>query len=165
MQSTAENYALISPVDWKEADHLATTDPTVPTTTFYVGKDRKPFHLPTAALKEQSPYLRKLLSQDPNAVQTAGSLATGEQTVFDEFDEFGTRLFMHWINSHGNLHGPHDFHSLAHYLSLYVMARKFEIEPLENQGESSYPSIALLGSHSSCSQSWILSAATTIPRT
>lgn len=38
--------------------------------------------------------------------------------------------------SHGNLHGPHDFHSLHHYLNLYMIARKLEIEGLQNQSGS-----------------------------
>lgn len=38
--------------------------------------------------------------------------------------------------SHGKLAGPHDFHSLQHYLALYVLARKLEIEGLQNQSES-----------------------------
>lgn len=43
--------------------------------------------------------------------------------------------FQHWLMSHGKLHGPHDFHSLQHYLALYVLARKLEIEGLQNQSE------------------------------
>jgi hypothetical protein len=43
-------------------------------------------------------------------------------------------LFKHWLEHDHKLAGPHDFHSLQHYLSLYVLARKFEIEDLENQG-------------------------------
>jgi hypothetical protein len=46
----------------------------------------------------------------------------------------GMGLFQHWLMSGGKLHGPHDFHSFAHYLSLYVLAKKFQIETLENQG-------------------------------
>lgn len=44
--------------------------------------------------------------------------------------------FQQWIQTHGKLHGPHDFHSLQHYLSLYVLARKLEIEGLQNQSGS-----------------------------
>ena len=40
---------------------------------------------------------------------------------------------MLWLHNEHRLHGPNDFHSLQHYLSLYVLARKFEIESLENQ--------------------------------
>jgi hypothetical protein len=43
-------------------------------------------------------------------------------------------LFKQWLEHDHQLAGPHDFHSLQHYLSLYVLARKFEIEHLENQG-------------------------------
>lgn len=162
MQSQAENYALTSPVDWKEADHLATTADNVPTTTFFVGKDRKPFHLPTAALKEKSPFLKNLLARDNGM---AGTIATPDQTSFDDFDEFGTRLFMHWINSGGQLRGPHDFHSLAHYLSLYAMALKFEMEELQNQGRTPLHSPLSIPTDACHSQSWTPSVTTTAPRT
>lgn len=46
--------------------------------------------------------------------------------------------------SHGKLHGPHDFHSLGHYLNLYAIANKLEIEGLQNQSE---PSASLLRGH------------------
>ena len=31
------------------------------------------------------------------------------------------------------MHGPHDFHSMNHYLCLHVLARKFQIEKLQNR--------------------------------
>lgn len=102
-------------------------------TTLYIGKRQKPVHIPTDMLKEKSPYFKRMLS-DGADVQ-----ASTPRITFEDLDEFGMGLFMHWLQSQGQLHGPHDFHSLAHYLSLYVVARKFEVEPLENQGTTSHP--------------------------
>lgn len=42
-------------------------------------------------------------------------------------------LFTLWLHDEHALHGPHDFHGLNYYLCLYVLARKFEIEQLQNQ--------------------------------
>jgi hypothetical protein len=130
IQATAENNALIAPVDWKEPDQLASADGKTSLTTLYVGKNRKPAHIPTAILKEKSPYFRRALADDSKTPSM-------EQTSFDDIDEFGMALFMHWLSDHGRLRGPHDFHSLAHYLSLYVLAKKFEVEELENQSKPS----------------------------
>jgi hypothetical protein len=94
-----------------------------------VGKNKKPFHVHTSALVDKSPYFKRTLESDP-------SKATVEQTSFENIDEFAMALFLHWLQAQGRLQGPHDFHSLAHYLSLYVLAKEFEIEGLENQGLS-----------------------------
>jgi hypothetical protein len=136
MQATAENNALIAPIDWKEPDQLAARNGKPAPTTLYVGKDKKPAHLPTELLKEKSPYFRRVLAD-------SSKTPSMEQTAFEDIDEFGMALFMHWLNNHGHLQGPHDFHSLAHYLSLYVLSRKFEIEGLENQSKSSHNSTLL----------------------
>ena len=140
MQASAENAALTSRVDWTEEDHLKATDANHGTTAIYVGKNKKSFHVHTAALTEKSPYFKKLLAEDSGH---AGKAPSVEQTSFEDIDEFAMSLFMHWISDHGHLNGPHDFHSLAHYLGLYVLAKKFEIEGLENQG------ISLIYLHSS----------------
>lgn len=139
MQASAENAALTSRVDWTEQDHLKANDTAHGYTTIYVGKNKKPFHAHTAALIERSPYFKKLLAEDSGH---AGKAPSMEQTSFEDIDEFAMGLFMHWLNDHGHLNGPHDFHSLAHYLSLYVLAQKFESESLENQGM--FPSCHLL---------------------
>lgn len=118
MQAKAENEALVRPVDWTEPDHMKDAHQQSPVTEVRVGKDHKPFHVPTSLLKEKSPYFRD---------------AKTTETSFDDLDEFSMALFMHWLESDGKLYGPHDFHSLAHYLSLYVLAKKFRIEGLENQ--------------------------------
>ncbi|KAK3054774.1 hypothetical protein LTR09_004503 [Extremus antarcticus] len=126
IQSTAENYALTAPVDWQESDQLTSAGAHAGKTTLYIGRNKKPIHVCTEKLKEKSPYFQHLLG-DNNPHPSA------EQTTFDDLDEFGMGLFMLWLKMNVQLHGPHDFHSLAHYLSLYVVACKFEIEELENQ--------------------------------
>ena len=68
-------------------------------------------------------------------------MATVQQ--FDDLDEFSMTLFEHWLAAEKPLAGPHDFHSLAHYLSLYVLATKFQIESLENTGTSLLSSYAM----------------------
>lgn len=117
MQAKAENESLVTPVDWTEPDHFKGHQQSS-VTEIRVGKDKKAFHVPASLLKEKSPFFRD---------------AKIENTSFDDLDEFSMALFMHWLESDGKLFGPHDFHSLAHYLSLYVLAKKFRIESLENQ--------------------------------
>lgn len=74
---------------------------------------------------DKSPYFQKLLSETPEPM--AG------QTTFEDADETAMAMFAAWL--HGNrLHGPKDFHSTGHYLALWVLARKFECERLENEG-------------------------------
>lgn len=36
----------------------------------------------------------------------------------------------------GKLNGPTDFHTLQHYLGLYVLAKKADMEPLQNKGKT-----------------------------
>ena len=52
---------------------------------------------------------------------------------YPELDEFAVALFTRWLHNEHSLHGPQDFHSLHHYLGLYILARKLEIEQLQNQ--------------------------------
>lgn len=40
-------------------------------------------------------------------------------------------MFVRWLYA-GGLKGPHDFHSMQHYLCLYVLAARFQIEALKN---------------------------------
>ena len=52
---------------------------------------------------------------------------------FPEFDEYAVALLTRWLHDPNNLPGPHDFHSLNHYLCLYALAQRFGIERLKNQ--------------------------------
>lgn len=54
-------------------------------------------------------------------------------------------LYKHWTEDHESLGGPHDFHSLQHYLDLYVLAKKNDNEELQNKGALS---LLKLESHS-----------------
>ena len=153
MQEMAENAALTAPVEWvsgssrqrrtiigttttdssttqTEPDRLAINAPAADQTPIYVGKgqSKKQFNVNTATLTQKSPYFRRLVASSKQSPST-------EQLSFEEVDEFAMGLFMHWIFTKGKLNGPHDFHSLAHYLGLYVLARKFEMEGLQNQSE------------------------------
>ena len=76
----------------------------------------------------KSPFFKKLLAEVPEPL--------AEQTTFEDEDEFAIALFAKWVQG-GDMaiHGPTDFHSAQHYLELYVLARKFECEGLENHGK------------------------------
>lgn len=133
MQRLAKNQALTAPVDWVEPDHLAANAPGHDRVAIFFGKWEPKSHInvPKSLLAEKSPYMKRLIDA------ARGGDVSYEKTTFEEFDEFGTGLFQHWMMSHGKLHGPHDFHSLNHYLNLFVIARKLEIEGLQNQGRLS----------------------------
>ncbi|KAF2485339.1 hypothetical protein BDY17DRAFT_293393 [Neohortaea acidophila] len=140
IQSKAENEALVSSVDWKEPDHLAAAaqasshlqacNPQSSLTTLYIGKDKVPFHIPSSVLRQKSPYFTKLLAEDTGH---DGKVHSAEHMAFGDIDDFTMALFMHWLTTDGKLAGPHDFHSFGHYLGLYMLAQKFEIESLQNQ--------------------------------
>lgn len=127
----AESGATPQHRDGSNADHLKASEPQSAVTTIYIGHDKKACHIDTAQLKDKSPYFRKLLAEDTGH---AGKIASSEHTTFPDLDEFGCQLFTRWLTDGHKLYGPHDFHSFAHYLSLYVLANKFEIEALQNQG-------------------------------
>lgn len=101
----------------------------------FFGKSEPKHHInvPKTLIAEKSPYMKHIIDS------ARGGDVSYDKTTFDEFDEFGLGLLQHWLMSHGKLAGPHDFHSLAHYLSLYTVARKLEIEGLQNQGELLMP--------------------------
>lgn len=141
-QSLAENTGLDIPEEPTEqsdgdTNHLSPANPQSNITTIYVGKNRKAFDVPTATLVDKSPYFQKLITEDTGH---AGTMGSTEQTTFPKLDEFAMGLFLRWIQT-SKLQGPYDFHSLAHYLSLYVLAKKFEIETLENKGKLHLPSM------------------------
>ncbi|SMR41642.1 unnamed protein product [Zymoseptoria tritici ST99CH_1A5] len=81
-------------------------------------------------LAKKSRYFKRMIAETEGH---DGSLGTPEQETYEDIDEISMALFKHWLEHDHQLAGPHDFHSLQHYLSLYVLARKFEIEQLENQ--------------------------------
>ena len=51
---------------------------------------------------------------------------------FPDLDEFAFALFVRWLYG-GTLHGPTDFHSMNHYVCLYCLANRFQVEELKNR--------------------------------
>jgi hypothetical protein len=100
--------------------------------TLWVGKSHRPFELAFNQLIAASPYFRKALAEQQGH---EGSFRSPESDTFPEIDESAMEIFSQWLSRGAKLSGPHDFHSLHHYIALYVLAHKFEIEVLQNEGE------------------------------
>ncbi|EKG10246.1 BTB/POZ-like protein [Macrophomina phaseolina MS6] len=73
----------------------------------------------------RSPYFSELLTMQSPDAPTSAILA------FPDLDEFAFALFVRWLYG-GELRGPTDFHSMQHYLCLYVLATRFRVERLKN---------------------------------
>lgn len=97
------------------------------TVTLYAGK--KPFQFRTDLLVANSPYFQKVLAELEGH---DGSEGNPEQLTFETADEVAMSLLQRWLLGE-KLGGPNDFHSFQHWLGLYVLARKFEVEALENE--------------------------------
>jgi hypothetical protein len=100
--------------------------------TLYVGKSNKAFDFASTQLAAISPYFCKGLAEQQGH---DGMLRSPESETFPDLDELAMALFSQWLANGPKLAGPDDFHSLHHYLGLYVLARKFEIEVLQNDGQ------------------------------
>jgi len=92
----------------------------------HAGKDKQTFSVHRHLLVTKVPYFTDLFA--------ARSTPDNEALTFEELDEFGFALFVRWLYG-GALHGPRDFHTFQHYLSLYIVAWKFGNEVLQNEGE------------------------------
>jgi hypothetical protein len=112
-------------------------------TTILAGTSGKPFKILTDLLTSRSPYFRELFgvpatrrSSIINAptTTTAPSIPEASDATlhFPELNEFAFALFNRWLYG-AQLSGPTDFHSMQHYLGLYVLASRFQIEKLENE--------------------------------
>lgn len=89
------------------------------------GQTAKAFYVHTELLISRSPYFRDVLdSQRPGAEPNPMS--------FPDLDEFAFALFVRWMYG-AMLNGPSDYHSMQHYLALYVLALHFRIERLCNE--------------------------------
>lgn len=119
--------------DASHDQHLHKPDARKNTVSLYAGNNHKKTDFNTAQLAANSPYFKKMLAEDEGH---DGSLGSAEPETFEDADEFSMALMKHWLENNHKLPGPHDFHSLQHYLGLYVLAKKFQMEPLENQGRS-----------------------------
>lgn len=95
-------------------------------TTFFAGASRKPFRAHNHLLIKKVPHFRMLLSSK--------NPPTKEQLTFESLDEFAAAIFVRWLYG-GELYGPRDFHSMHHYLALYVLAFTWDIEDLCNTGK------------------------------
>ncbi|KAK7542144.1 uncharacterized protein J3D65DRAFT_664565 [Phyllosticta citribraziliensis] len=88
------------------------------------GQTGKPFRVHRDLLINKSPYFRTLLS-------APSSSSTSPKASFPDLDEFAFALFVRWLYG-ATLRGPSDYASMQHYLCLYVLARRFRIERLQN---------------------------------
>jgi hypothetical protein len=94
-------------------------------TTLLAGQSGKAFTVHTDLLCQRSPYFKALFS-------TAGKAKAPSQTLsFPDLDEFAFALFVRWLYG-AMLSGPSDFHTMQHYLCLYVLASRFQIGKLQN---------------------------------
>lgn len=98
----------------------------LPLATFYVGPSHKAFRVHDHLLSTKVPMFKKLLSSKTPPTQ--------EQLTFETVDEFSAALFVRWMYG-GQLHGPSDFHSMHHYLGLYVLGFTWDVEDLCNNGK------------------------------
>lgn len=58
--------------------------------------------------------------------------ATEATLAFPKLNEFAFVLFNRWLYG-AQLSGPSDFRTMQHYLGLYVLAIRFQIEKLQNE--------------------------------
>ncbi|KAB8342947.1 hypothetical protein FH972_022543 [Carpinus fangiana] len=103
----------------------------------HAGYLNKSFALPTKLLMTASPFFR---SGAPVADSTSGKAHPFafdqpfllKSPPFPDIDKFTFPLLQEWL--HGkDLPGPNNWRSMTNYLSLYVLAMQFQIEPLKNK--------------------------------
>ncbi|KAJ9641071.1 hypothetical protein H2201_008006 [Coniosporium apollinis] len=95
-----------------------------PLTELRAGQTAKVFKVHTETLKDRCPYFQPLLTNTPRP--------SADLLTFPDLDEFAFGLFTRWLYG-SMLAGPSDFHSMQHYLCLYVLATRFAIERLKNE--------------------------------
>ena len=98
-------------------------------TTVLVGQSGKPFIVHTELLLSRSPFFRDLLSHSNGNDDHDKNVA--DIPSYADLDEFSFALFVRWLYG-AALTGPNNFSSMNHYIGLYVLARRFRIERLEN---------------------------------
>lgn len=99
-----------------------------PLTEIRAGYVQKPFYIHTQLLMEKSTFFAEMKSTAENP-QPPHRLSG--PFFYPDLDEFAFAHFVRWIYG-GELHGPHDFHSMNHYVCLYVLSKRFQIEKLQN---------------------------------
>lgn len=101
-------------------------------TEFQIGGPQKVFDINTELLVSKSPFFAAM--KKPEILTTTNATSNAQLRgpfVYEQLDEFAFALFVRWMYD-GKLAGPSDFHSLHHYLGLYVIATNFQIEGLQN---------------------------------
>jgi len=101
-------------------------------TDFKIGATQKAFDINIDLLVSKSPFFAAM--KKPEILTTTNASSNAQLRgpfVYEELDEFAFKLFVGWMYN-GKLEGPTDFHSLHHYLGLYIIAMKFQIEALKN---------------------------------
>jgi len=95
------------------------------TVVLVAGKSKKGFHVRKMVLLSKVPYFRRFFAK---------GWPSQDELTFDDIEEFGMALFVRWLET-DHLHGPSDFHSFQHYLTLYAMGQRFDQEALCNRGK------------------------------
>jgi len=105
--------------------HAGGSSTTEPLTliVFHAGTSQKAFEIHKHILTTKATFFREKLAH--------GREMTVEERTHPDIDEFGFALFVRWLYG-GQLHGPKDFHTFHHYLTLYILSKRFEIEELSN---------------------------------
>lgn len=101
---------------------------------FRIGQSQKNFWLHSVILADRSPHFKAFLVPIMRQYHETGQ-AVGEYDgdfSYPNFDELSFALFVSWCRG-AKLDGPKDFHSLNHYVCLYLIAEAFQIEYLQNK--------------------------------
>lgn len=105
--------------------------------TFLIGAARQPQQVSTHLLMTKSPYFARLFAGKPSA----------DNLPYPDIDDFAFKIWQRWLTTGklGSLSGTgaEDFHALTHFLSVYCLAVRWEMEALQNQGTYSLASICL----------------------
>ncbi|KAJ8606950.1 hypothetical protein MRB53_040615 [Persea americana] len=130
-------------VDEEKLGKLADTDPDLRNafhrpeiTEFRIGNAQKRYHVLTSVLTLRSPYFRSFAQPDRvTLIGASGPYAPvhGPFTYID-LDDFDFLLFARWLMGNGGqpMPKPKSFHDVGHYIGCYVMALRWDIEPLKN---------------------------------
>lgn len=107
--------------------HYSVNDiPSASVTQIRAGQTNKTFNVHTDLLTSRSSYFVELFERTSPDGPPPSDLA------FPELDEFAFALFVRWLYG-AFLAGPSDFHTMQHYLCLYILASRFRIERLKNE--------------------------------
>jgi hypothetical protein len=115
-------------------------------TELRAGQPERSYKLPTSLLAKHSPYLHGYLVGRSNSSNTSSSHSPSDHIKHhrkspapstnllhlpSELDHEAMDLFHRWVYGH-RLAGPTSFHGLQHYLGLYTIAHRLDMESLQN---------------------------------